>query len=161
MRRRLRLDPVRRHPDGVQQEIYRMMELADSGRVSAPSAFANVNQEDLSQRAADGLLINGSVNNGAASQFGQQARIGNNVPGRRSLYNGAFNLNFDTSKLDAQQYSLTGQNTPKPDFSRATGGFSFGGPLRIGSFLRNKAPTFFVGYSRTRNRNTTFSRCLN
>src|SRR5262249_38942937 len=35
------------------------------------SAFANVSQDELNQRAADGLLINGSVNNGAASPFGQ------------------------------------------------------------------------------------------
>src|SRR5206468_621635 len=98
---------------------------AVASNAAPPSAFANVSQEDLSQRAADGLLINGSVNNGASSQFGQAPRIGNNVPGQRSLYNGAFNFALDSSKLDAQQYSLTGQNTPKPDFSKATGGFSF------------------------------------
>ena len=121
----------------------------------APSqSFANLSAEELAQRAADGLLINGSVNNGG-SQFGQLPRIGNNVPGQRSLYTGAINAFFDSSRLDAQQYSLTGQQTPKPDFTRMTGGFNFGGPLRIGNFLRRNSPTFFVGYTRTQNRNAT------
>jgi hypothetical protein len=34
--------------------------------------------EDLSQRTADDLLINGRVNNGAASLFAQLAAFGNN-----------------------------------------------------------------------------------
>ena len=37
---------------------------------------------------ADGFLVNGSVNNGAASPFAQLAAFGNNRRGQRSLYNG-------------------------------------------------------------------------
>jgi len=123
--------------------------------VEAPpqSSFANLSQEELAQRAADGVLINGTVNNAANSQYGQAPRIGNNIPGQRSLYTGAINTFVDSSRLDAQQYSLTGQNTPKPDFTKMQGGFNYGGPLRIGRFLRRNSPTFFVGYSRTQNRN--------
>src|SRR6185436_7087233 len=44
-------------------------------------AFANLSAEDLNQRAADGLLINGSVNNGAASPFAQLPGFGNNRNG--------------------------------------------------------------------------------
>src|SRR5262249_15325329 len=129
--------------------------VAPANNAQAQSAFANVSQEDLTARAADGLLINGSVNNGAASPFAQSARIGNNTPGRRSLYNGNFNFPIDTSKLDAQTYSLTGQHTPKPDATKRSGSFSFGGPLRFGKFFKNNYPTFFIGYSRTQNRNGT------
>src|SRR5437870_9478585 len=42
------------------------------------SAFANLSQDDLNQRAADSLLINGTVNNAAASPFAQFAAFGNN-----------------------------------------------------------------------------------
>ncbi len=39
------------------------------------------------QNAQDGFLINGSVNNGAASPFAQAAAFGNNRRGRGSLFN--------------------------------------------------------------------------
>ena len=45
-------------------------------------------QEDLNQSASDGLLINGSVNNGAASPFAQIAAFGNNRNGAKGLYTG-------------------------------------------------------------------------
>src|SRR5262249_9275718 len=51
------------------------------------SACGSLSQEELNQRAADGLLINGTDNNGAASPFAQAARIGNNLRGR-PLYTG-------------------------------------------------------------------------
>src|SRR5262249_25151021 len=81
----------------------------------ASSAFANVSQDELNQRAADGLLINGSVNNGAASPFAQLGAFGNNRRGARSLYNGGVGLIIDNSSLDARAFSLTGQDTRKPD----------------------------------------------
>src|ERR1051326_598322 len=119
----------------------------------APSgAFANLSPEDLNQRAADGFLINGTVNNGAASPFAQAARIGNNLRGR-PLYTGNASVSMDNSALDARSYSLTGQDTPKPAYNRATGSFNFGGPLRIpGLIHNNSAPNFFLGYQRTQNR---------
>ncbi len=115
------------------------------------SAFANLSPEQLNQRAADGLQINGSVNNGGASPFAQLASFGNN---RRSrpLYNGAANVVFDNSALDARSYSLTGQDTARPSFNKMTGSFSFGGPLRLPGYRPNNAQ-FFVGYQRTQNRN--------
>ena len=53
------------------------------GAEAPASAFANVSQDELNQRAVDGLLINGSVNNGAASPFGQLGGFGNNRRGVR------------------------------------------------------------------------------
>ena len=49
-------------------------------------------RNDGGMGAADGLLINGSVNNGAASPFAQARAFGNNRPGGRGLYNGGFGL---------------------------------------------------------------------
>src|SRR5262245_4914260 len=114
-------------------------------------AFANLSPEDLSQRAADGFLINGSVNNGAATPFAQFARIGNNLRGR-PLYNGNASVVVDNSLFDARSYSLSGQDTPKPSYNRLTGSFNVGGPVRFPHLSRNNAPTFFAGYQRIQNR---------
>src|SRR5262249_20591296 len=100
--------------------------------------------------AADGVLVNGSVNNGAASPFAQLAAFGNNRR-TRSLYSGAFNLQMDNSIFDASPYSLTGQNTPKPSYNYLVGGFSFQGPMKIPRLVKN-GPNFFFAYQRTLNR---------
>jgi Carboxypeptidase regulatory-like domain len=108
-------------------------------------------QDELTERAADGFLINGSVNNAAASPFSQAQAFGNHRMGGRGLYNGGIGFTFDNSALDARPYSLTGQDTPKPSYNRMTGLLAFGGPLRIPHLLRN-GPNIFVGYQWTRNR---------
>jgi len=59
-------------------------------------------QDDLNRRAADGFLINGSVNNGAASPFAQLAAFGNSRNGTNGLYNGGIGIIFDNSALDAR-----------------------------------------------------------
>ena len=110
--------------------------------------------DELSQRAADGFLINGSMNNGAASPFAQAAAFGNNRFGGRSLYTGGIGMTFDNSALNARSFSLTGQDTPKPGYNRMTGLLTFGGPLRIPHLIRN-GPNFFVAYQWTRNNNVT------
>jgi trimeric autotransporter adhesin len=122
--------------------------------VPANSAFANQSASELNQRATDGLLINGTVNNGAASPFAQAAAFGNNRRGAASLYNGTLGLTLDNSNFDARAYSLTGQNTPKPDYNHIQGAASFGGPLRIPHVIRN-GPQFFVAYAWTRNHNAS------
>ena len=112
----------------------------------------NTNDADLAQRASDGLLINGSANNGAASPFAQSGAFGNNRRGTGSIYNGSLGFIFDNSSLDARSFSLTGQDTPKPAYDHITGLFTLGGPLRIPHLLHN-GPIFFIGYQWTRNRN--------
>ena len=99
-------------------------------------------QEDLSQRAADGFLINGSVINGAASPFAQAFAFGNNRNGGRGLYNGGIGLIFDNSALDARPFSLSGQNTPKPAYNRITGVATLGGPLKIPHILPARSELF-------------------
>jgi hypothetical protein len=99
----------------------------------------------------DGFLINGSVNNGAASPFAQLAAFGNNRNGAKGLYNGGIGIIFDNSALDARSFSLSGQNTAKPAYNRVTGVATLGGPLKIPHLLE-RGPMLFVGYQWTRSR---------
>ena len=78
--------------------------------------------------AADGLLINGSVNNGGASPFAQSGAFGNNRRGPQSLYNWGLGGQFGNSALDARPYSFAGRPTPKPAYSDIQIMGTFGGP---------------------------------
>lgn len=118
---------------------------------SQESPFANLTQDQLTERAADGFLINGSTNNGAASPFAQLAAFGNNRKLFRSLYNAAFGLVLNNSALNARSFSLTGQDTPKPDYNRMQLSFNIGGPLRIPHLLK-RGPNFYFGYQRNQDR---------
>ena len=115
--------------------------------------------EDLNQLASDGLLINGSVNNGAASPFAQFAAFGNNRSGAKGLYNGGIGMILDNAGLDARPFSLSGQNTPKASYNRVTGVLTLGGPLRIPHLFQH-GPNFFVGYQWTRDRDATTQSAL-
>jgi hypothetical protein len=106
---------------------------------------ANDASSDLSQSAATGLLVNGSVNNGAASPFAQMAAFGNNRRGPGSLYNGGVGVIFDTSAWDAAPYSLTGLAAPKPSYDDAQLVSALGGPIGIPHHLLSNS-NFFVAY---------------
>jgi hypothetical protein len=118
------------------------------------AALGGQNPDELVQRAADGLLINGSVNNSASSPFGQFPAFGNMRKGPGSLYNGSMGLILDNSALDARSYSFTGQNTAKPAYNHLTGVASFGGPLKIPHIVKN-GPNIVVNYQWTRINNAT------
>ncbi len=105
--------------------------------------------EEAASKAADGLLINGSVNNAATSQFSLAPRFGNTASGK-SMYNVTLFARIDNSALDARSYSLAGFNTPKPETDQFTGGITVGGPLKIPGLLRN-GPNILFSYQRTRN----------
>ncbi|MGA7524582.1 MAG: carboxypeptidase-like regulatory domain-containing protein [Acidobacteriaceae bacterium] len=105
--------------------------------------------QELEERAMNGLLINGSVNNAATSTFAQIPAFGNNRRSGNGLYNGGFSVIFDNSSFDARPYSLTGLNTPKPAYSNVTAIATLGGPLRIPNLLP-KGPDLFIGYQWTR-----------
>lgn len=115
---------------------------------------------ELAQRAADGFLINGSVNNAASSPFAQFPAFGNNRRGQRSLYNGNLGVTLNNSAFDARSFSLTGQDTPKPGYSRVQGLVSFGGPLKIPRLLPRNGPNFTVNYQWTRNRTASVQTAL-
>lgn len=108
---------------------------------------------EFGQAPSDGFLINGSVNNGSNTPFAQSAAFGNNRF-RRSLYSGSLGLTLNSSVWDARSYSLTGQDTPKPAYTRAQGSFTVGGPFRIPRLLP-RGPDLTVTYQWARNRNAS------
>jgi carboxypeptidase family protein len=109
---------------------------------------------DLQQSAATGLVVNGSVNNGAASAFAQMAAFGNNRRGPGSLYSGNLGLTFDTSAWDARSYTQGSSLFPKPSYNNFTFLGSFGGPIGIPHHLVNQS-NFFVGYQHAANDTAT------
>jgi outer membrane receptor protein involved in Fe transport len=96
--------------------------------------------------AADGFLINGSVNNGAASPFAQPAAFGNNRRRPGALYNGMVGGLFSNSAWDARSYSLTGMPVPRPDYYNVHLLSTFGGPVKLPR-LQNRL-NVFVGFQR-------------
>ncbi len=106
-------------------------------------------QVDSSEESADGLLVNGSVNNAATSKFSLDQAFGNRKPNGKSLYTGGLAVIFDNSALDARQYSLSGLEPPKPFYNRITGAITLGGPIKIPHLLPH-GPIFFVAYQWTR-----------
>ena len=126
---------------------------------AAATSEAEPARDELAQRASDGVLVNGSVNNGASSPFALFPAFGNNRNGGRSLYNGGLGIFEDNAIWDARQFSFTGQNTPKYPYNHFSASAYFGGPLRIPHLLR-RGPNFFVGYQWTRNRNDSVGTAL-
>ncbi len=124
-----------------------------------PSNSGSTDQNDLAQRASDGLLINGSQLNGGSSAVGQNAAFGNNRRGAASLYNGSLGFIFDNSTLDARPFSLTGQDTPKAAYGNIQGMATLGGVLKIPHVIRN-GPVFFVAYQWARIRNASTQSAL-
>lgn len=105
---------------------------------------------EAAEKSADGMLINGSENNAATSQYSLSPAFGNRRPGQKGLYNGSVGAIVDNSALDARPYSLAGLQTPKSFYSRVTGIVALGGPLRI-PHLMPIGPNFFVAYQWQRN----------
>jgi trimeric autotransporter adhesin len=125
----------------------------------ASSAFAGQDAAELNQRSSDGFLVNGTVNNGASSPFAQNAAFGNNRRGAISLYQFMVGFVIDNSATNARQFSLTGQDTPKPSFNDMQGLASFAGPIRIPRLWKNP-PTVFLNYQWLRNRDDTTTSAL-
>ncbi len=131
---------------------------AELNASNTPVAEAEISAE-VARRAADGLLVNGSVNNAASSPFSQLPAFGNNRAPGRWRYNGNFGLILDNSSLDARPFSLTGQNTPRPAYNKFTALASLGGPIQIPGLFRN-GPQFTLNYQWTRNRDVTTQSAL-
>ena len=129
----------------------------NAGSVATPSGGSDAGRGAAD--AADGFLINGSVNNGAASPFAQLAAFGNNRRGGRSLYNGGLGVLLGNSAWDTRPFSFTSQPTPKPDYGDVQVLGTFAGPLRIPRLLRN-GPTLFLGYQRMVNHSASTQSAL-
>src|SRR4029079_457918 len=124
--------------------------LPDSSNLLNPSNPSNLSNPPILSHpfgTADGYLVNGSVNNGAASRFAQMAAFGNNRRGQRPLYNGGVGVQLGNSAWDARPFSFGGVRAAKPSYDDAQLLATFGGPLRIQRWFRN-APNAFLGYQR-------------
>ena len=86
--------------------------------------------------AADGLLINGSLNNGASTRFALPRGIGNNRPRPRGVYSYAAGFQMGSSAWDARPFSLIGSQSAKPSYADTQALGTFQGPLRV-RWLRN------------------------
>ncbi|HEY7188268.1 MAG TPA: hypothetical protein VH436_17050 [Vicinamibacterales bacterium] len=110
---------------------------------AAPGAAAAPAEPPADSNAAnDGFLINGSVNNGAASPFAQLAAFGNNRRRPGALYNAQFGTTAGSSAWDARPYNTA--NVPSYNNVHFVGMFQ--GPLRIPKVLKRNGPQLFVGY---------------
>lgn len=86
---------------------------------------------------------------------GNLASFGNSRRNPRMRYNGNIGLFLDNSALDAQNYSITGQQTQKPAYAKSRGSAMFGGPLKIPHLLSGEHTTFTINYQMARNRNAS------
>lgn len=101
------------------------------------------------EQSADGILVNGSVNNAATSVYSTNPAFGNSHPGGRALYNGGFAAFVDNSATDARPFNVTGIEAPKSNYTHMTYVATLGGPLRIPHLMPN-GPDFFLAYIWTR-----------
>jgi hypothetical protein len=110
---------------------------------------------EAAQGAADGFLINGSVNNGAASPFAQAAAFGNNRRGRGSLFNYQLAVIEGNSAFDARPFDFNGQPVAQSAYNDFHMNGTFGGPLRFRHFMPIKGPTVFLGFQHGDDHNAT------
>ena len=122
----------------------------DAPKPNDSSAAEKQRPPEETPSSSDGLLVNGSVNNAATSQFSLAPAFGNNRTGKKGMYTGGLAMVLGNSALDARPYSLSGENTPKSEYNRLTFLATIGGPVHIPHLLP-RGPNFFVAYQRTRN----------
>ena len=125
-------------------------EAAEAPKAAAPETPKP--PEEANDQIADGLLINGSMNDAATSRFSTAAAFGNTRSGGRVLYNGGLEAIFDNSAIDARPYSLSGLEAPKSFYDRFTGSIGMGGPISIPHVLPH-GPFFYASYQWTRDNN--------
>jgi hypothetical protein len=124
---------------------------------SAGTASLALQTSPPSVEATDRLLINGSIINGASTPFALQRAFGN-VRSPRSPYRFNLFVSGNNALFDARSYSLTGQDTPRPDYTRTQSSLTVNGPLQIPGLFR--MGQFTASYSRTQNRNATVQTAL-
>jgi hypothetical protein len=97
--------------------------------------------------ANDGMVINGSVNNAAASPIAQSPAFGNNRRQGRSLYSGGIGFIYGNSALDSRPFAFGSVQPAKPNYQNARVTASFAGPIKLSPTLR-KDPTVFISFQR-------------
>jgi hypothetical protein len=108
--------------------------------------------------AADGLLINGSLNNGASTPFAIPRAIGNNRPRGPSVYTYAAELQLGNSAWDARPFSLAGSRPSTPSYTDTEALGTFHGPFRLPGLPNPVTVTLGYQGASTTNVNTQFTR---
>jgi hypothetical protein len=152
--------PAQAAPQTGTKKGFQKAEVKASAEGSQLSSEPAAPASDANQTASDAFAINGSVNNGAASSFGQSAAFGNARKGAGGLIHGGIGIILDNSYLDARSFSLTGQDTAKPSYNHLNASGNLGGPLLIPHVFTGKNWNFFLGYQLMRNRNATVQPAL-
>jgi len=101
--------------------------------------------EPQADAAADGFVINGSVNNAAASPFAQPRAFGNNRPRAGARYSGSLAFVGGSSRFDARPFSFGDRPSAKPAYSDLRVLAAFGGPIKLPR-LNPDSARFFIGY---------------
>ncbi len=125
------------------EEIIGQAAAAPPSVVAAASTAAAAGEEPID--FAD--VINGSVNNGAATPFAQPRAFGNNRPSSGALYTGAVTASLGNSAWNARPFSFTDSAMPPPSYGDVQLGFVLSGPLRIPRLLRS-GPQSYLSYQR-------------
>src|SRR5262245_21970243 len=115
-----------------------------SGSSGSPPVDLSVLVGPTGIGAADGLLINGSLNNGAATPFALPRGIGNNRPRPPSVFTYAAGLQLGNSAWDARPFAATGSRPLKPSYTNTQALGTLEGPIRV-PWLRNTI-TVALGY---------------
>jgi hypothetical protein len=100
----------------------------------------------------DAFVMSGSLGGSGGSMM-QADSFGNSIRNGQVQYNGNAAFSLDNSVWDAQSYSLSGLQTPKPAFAKGRVNLSFGGPLRIPKVFKSKGGMFTLNYQMGRTRN--------
>ncbi len=91
---------------------------------------------------------------------GNQNSFGNGRRDPRMRLNGNLAVQLDNSVFDAQNFSLSGQPTPKPGYNKLHSTGMIGGPLKIPHVLSGRNTTFTFNYQVTRQRSSSVSTTL-
>ncbi|MGP8243088.1 MAG: carboxypeptidase regulatory-like domain-containing protein [Bryobacteraceae bacterium] len=91
---------------------------------------------------------------------GNQNSFGNGRRDARMRLNGNVAVVLDNSVFDAQNFSLSGQPTPKPAYNKLRSTGMVGGPLKIPHLLSGRNTTFTFNYQLTRQRSASTSTTL-
>jgi hypothetical protein len=97
---------------------------------------------------------------GGRAGRGNQNSFGNGRRDARMRLNGNIAVQLDNSVLDAQNFSLSGQPTPKPGYDKLHSTGMIGGPLKIPHVLSGRNTTFTFNYQLTRQRSSSVSTTL-
>ena len=136
------------------QNGFRRADVTAATRTAAASAPPPPEPPTDSAQANDGLVIDGSVNNGAASPFAQPAAFGNTRRRPGALYTGALGFQGDTSAWDARPFSFTNVAAPRPSYNDMQFIGLFQGPVLLPGVHQNRL-NVFAGYQHTANHDAT------